>query len=438
MEKLTCERCCGNLVEINGTYYCWSCDAKYVMEDGELRLLKCKSCGGDLIDCGGHYKCDLCGARYEKAVPKKEVSAPAPAPKAEKPIQKPEPAKEFADRGKFRSDYEKIFAVKEAEEIITLAENLKSSGTEALNGVTELEDEDSCLNAIFAICARFFAAIGYLRHKTYNLNTFHQYTMKEKTFDEMMKSVDSFKNNMEKFSIIERTKKELEHICYLFLVEVLKICDETLTKLIAENAARVFTGSREKEDMEEYCPNILAVISFCEENMGTTQEELTEEYWEGHPEDYDELVYEKEMLEKEREKLRIEEKTAVYAEEKKVETVKREIKKLEKKWDEVWNRSTKLNFFQKKEKKLLKEEMLGITAQKNSIEEKLKQLEEETEKNIESIRSEYSKKEVDILNRIFDVEDELERNHYPGEETFVELFNSEMEKAQTEGETIWN
>ncbi|MBR3963242.1 MAG: hypothetical protein IKK14_06935 [Oscillospiraceae bacterium] len=432
MEKLTCKRCCGDLVEMNGTYYCWDCGAKYVRENGELRLLECENCGGELVDCGDHYECDLCGKRYEKAVPKPAPVVSAPAPKVEKPAPKPEQAKKFADRGKFRSDYEKIFVVEKAEEIITLAENLKSSGTEALNGVTKLEDEDSCLDAIFAVCARFFAAIGYLRHKTYELNNIRAYKMKEKTVDEMMKSIDSFRSNMEKFSIIERTKKELEHICARFLVEILKICDESLTKMIAERAARVFTGSTEKDSMEEYCPNILEIISFCEERMDTPQEELTEEYWEGHPEDYDDLVYEKEMLEKEREKLQIEEKTAVHAEEKKVETVKREIKKLEKKWEETWDRSEKLNFFQAKEKKRLKEEMLGIAAQRNSLEEKLKQFEEETEKNIDSIQSEYSKKEVDILNRIFAIEDELEMNHYPGEEPFVELLNSEIKKVGIE------
>ena len=135
------------------------------------------------------------------------------------------------------------------------------------------------------------------------------------------------------------------------------------------------------------------------------------------------------MLEKEREKLQMEEKTAVYAEKKKVETVKRELKRLEKKWEEVWDRSEKLNFFQAKEKKRLKEEMLGIAAQRNSLEEKLKQLEEETEKNIDSIQWEYSKKEVDVLDRIFDIEEELERNHYPSEDDFVELFNEEIKKA---------
>ena len=73
--------------------------------------------------------------------------------------------------------------------------------------------------------------------------------------------------------------------------------------------------------------------------------------------------------------------------------------------------------------------MLGIAAQRNSLEEKLKQLEEETEKNIDSIQWEYSKKEVDVLDRIFDIEDELERNHYPSEDDFVELFNEEIKKA---------
>lgn len=414
MEKLRCKRCGRDLEETKNGFYCKSCYAKYAVINGELQLLECKSCGGELSDHGDHYACNLCGKRYKKEV------------------LQPKPADEVSELGEFCSDYEKIFGVEKPEEIITLAENLKSSGTEALNSITKIEDMDLGLKSIFEICARFFAAIGYLRHKTYELNNIRAYKMKEKTVDEMMKSIDSLRSNMEKFSIIENTRRELEHICARFLVEILKICDESLTKMIAERAARVFTGSTEKESMEEYCPNILEIISFCKERMETPQEELTEEYWEDHPEDYDELVYEKEMLEKEREKLQQEEKIAVYAEEKKVETVKREIKKLEKKWEEVWDRSEKLNFFQAKEKKRLKEEMLGIAAQRNSLEEKLKQLEEETEKNIDSIQSEYSKKEVDILYRIFAIEDELEMNHYPGEELFVELLNSEIKKVGIE------
>ena len=71
MEKLKCKFCGGGeLVEMNGTYHCWDCGAKYVIENGELRLLKCKLCIGDLIDCGDHYECDLCGAKYEKHIEK--------------------------------------------------------------------------------------------------------------------------------------------------------------------------------------------------------------------------------------------------------------------------------------------------------------------------------------------------------------------------------
>ena len=78
MEKMSCKKCGGDLVEMNGIFYCWSCDAKYALINGEPRLLKCKICGGDVVDCGDHYECDFCGQRYKK---------PAPEPKAEKPAK---------------------------------------------------------------------------------------------------------------------------------------------------------------------------------------------------------------------------------------------------------------------------------------------------------------------------------------------------------------
>lgn len=348
MEKLRCKRCGRELEETKNGFYCKSCYVKYAVINGELQLLECKSCGGELSDHGDHYACNLCGKRYKKEV------------------LQPKLADEVSELGKFCSDCEKIFMVKETEEITALAEDLKASGTEALNRITEIEDMDLGIKSVFVICTRFLAAIKYLRHKTYTLNNISPYKMKEETIDEMMKSIDSFRKNMEMLSVTEEAISGLEHTCACFLIEILKICDESLTKMIAERAAGVFTGSTEKESMEEYCPNILEIISFCEERMETPQEEFTEEYWEGHPEDYDELVYEKEMLEKEREKLQQEEKIAIAAEEKRVGTVKREIKKLEKKWEAARDRSIRLNFFQKKEKKRLDEEMFGLTVQKKT------------------------------------------------------------------------
>ena len=51
------------------------------------------------------------------------------------------------------------------------------------------------------------------------------------------------------------------------------------------------------------------------------------------------------------------------------------------------------------------------------------------EKNTENIVAKYSKKDVDLLDRIFDIEEELEINHYPDEDDFVKIFNSEIKKA---------
>ena len=73
--------------------------------------------------------------------------------------------------------------------------------------------------------------------------------------------------------------------------------------------------------------------------------------------------------------------------------------------------------------------MFGLTVQKNNLKEKLKLREKEEEKNIDKITMKYSKIDVDVTDRIFDIEEELERNHYPDEDDFVRLFSSEIKKV---------
>ena len=435
MEKISCKKCGGDLIEMNGIFYCWSCDAKYALINGEPRLLKCKICGGDVIDGGDHYECELCGQRYKK---------PAPEPKPEPIVsvqEKPKEQKEISEWEKvFYKGYNSAFAVKTHEEAEKAIDVLEECYPKAVELIQNIEDDAEYVEACNKICAKFLGAVKFLAYQSFmksNSSEIFKIQAAAKTTQDMTekiklhtKALELINEDMQNDKVWDERRQKLSSLSAAFLVSIFEISgDHVFVKMVAERAVEIFTGSDEKEVKENHCPHIMGIIYGCDEDMEKSQEELTEEYWEGHPEDYDDLVYEKEMLEKEREKLQMEEKTAVYAEKKKVETVKREIKRLEKKWEEVWDRSEKLNFFQAKEKKRLKEEMLGIAAQRNSLEEKLKQLEEETEKNIDSIQWEYSKKEVDVLDRIFDIEEELERNHYPDEDDFVELFNEEIKKA---------
>ncbi len=72
MEKMSCKKCGGDLVEMNGIFYCWSCDKKYIIENGNLCALVCKNCDGNLLVKDDCYVCELCGQRYKK--PKPEVN----------------------------------------------------------------------------------------------------------------------------------------------------------------------------------------------------------------------------------------------------------------------------------------------------------------------------------------------------------------------------
>lgn len=424
MEKPTCKRCGGNLAEINGGFYCPSCGANYAAENGELRLLECKNCGGNLVDCSDRYECELCGARYEKTAEKTKT-----AKEPEDRITEEE--KKIALLEKFSSDYDRAFAAEKPEDVIAVAQSLESNAAEALELIDEIESEEIGMDAFWEVCAKFFGAMQFLKSKIYSDEPSRPYKMKEQTVDEMMKSLNSFTNNLKKFTEHTKSRNELEYICSCFLVEIYKNTgDEIYTKLVSERAAGMFTGGHEMYDFEKYCPDIAEVISFCEGKMETEQEELTAEYWEDHQEEFEGLNSEKALLEKERERLSTEEKRAVAAEKEKAQAAKKEYNDAEQKCYELSLQRSELKFFQKKKKEELYNESLRLVAKREELEKKMKNIGGQTEKNIEKIQSEYSKKDVALLEKIFDIERELERNHYPGEEQFVELFSAEMEKAE--------
>ena len=434
MEKLKCRFCDGgDLVEMNGTYYCWNCGAKYVKENGELRLLKCKLCIGDLIDCGDHYECDLCGEKYEKAVPKPEPKAekpapkpetvvPAPAPKMEKPAPKPEtvapaPAQKME---KHVPKPEPDSQNPQEEEKISweecLAEgcnalyninfpnmivNLKYAKLCYSNTILLIAKDESIKDAyyVFNIFITCFLAAFYHAYRYFNFH-FRDYQTTKK---DMNKTLDKY-------------IAQFLELIYACTGKVL------YTKMVTEKALALFAEFGEDS-------NSFKFFKVLEETVGEDQKEISAMYWENHPGKYEKLSAEKAELEKEKDEIKAEEEKGIEEEERKTEAIRKEIEAAAKKWNEAWNRSRRLNLFQKKEKKRLEEEMLGLTVQKNNLKEKLKLREKEEEKNIDKIIKEWAKKDTDLDDRIDKIETELVRNHYPDEDDFVSLFNSEIKKA---------
>lgn len=422
MEKLKCRFCDGgDLVEMNGTYYCWNCGAKYVKENGELRLLKCKLCIGDLIDCGDHYECDLCGEKYEKAVPKKEVSAPAPkvekpapkpepvvsapAPKVEKPVPKPEPdsqnPQEVEEIGWEECIAEGCNALYNIG-FPTMIVSLEHAKWCYLNTILLIAKDESIKNvySVFNVFITCFLAAFYHAYLYFNFH-FKDYLTLKKDIN-----------------------KDLDEYIAQF-IEQIYVCTRKAiyTKMVTEKALALYAEFGEDS-------NIFKFFKVLEGAVGEDQKEISAMYWEEHPGKYEKLSAEKAELEKERDEIKAEEEKGIEEEERKIEAIRKEIEAAEKKWNTAWNRKIRLNFFQKKEKKRLEEEMHETFVLKHNLEEKLKLREKEVEKNINKIIKEWAKKDTELCYRINNIEMELERNHYPFEDDFIEMFEREIRKVE--------
>ena len=438
MEKISCKKCGGDLIEMNGIFYCWSCDAKYALINGEPRLLKCKICGGDVVDCGDHYECELCGQRYKKPAPEPE---PVPAVPEETKKTEKEPS---AWEKVFCKGYNSAFAARTPEEATAAIAVLEECYPKAVELIQKIEDDTEYVEACNEICAKFFGAVKFLAYNSFmkdnSSEIFRIQTAAKKdikTAKDMEENIklhtrvlELIKEDMENDKVRHKRREKLSKLSSGFLVSILEISgDHVFVKMVAERAVEIFTGSNNKEVKEHHCPEIMGVVYGCDEGMEKSQEELTAAYWKIHPGKYEKLSAKKTELEKEREEIEAEEDKFVEEEKRKTEAIRKEIEAAEKKWDAARDRSKRLNFFQKKEKKRLEEEMFGLTVQKNNLKEKLKLREKEEEKNIDKITMKYSKIDVDVTDRIFDIEEELERNHYPDEDDFVRLFSSEIKKV---------
>jgi ATP-dependent Lon protease len=245
------------------------------------------------------------------------------------------------------------------------------------------------------------------------------------------RALELINEDMENNKVHHKRREKLSKLSSGFLVSIFEISnDHEFIKMVAERAVEIFTGSEKKEVKEQKCPHIMGVIYGCEENMEISQEKLTAAYWKYHPGKYKKLSAEKAMLEKETEKIKAEEEAAREKEERKTEAIRKEIEAAEKKWDTARHRSIRLNFFQKKEKKRLEEEMQEAFVLKHNLEEKLKLREKEVEKNINKIIKEWAKNDTELCDRIDNIEMELERNHYPFEDDFIEMFERKIRKVE--------
>lgn len=395
MEKLKCRFCDGgDLVEMNGTYHCWNCGAKYVKENGELRLLKCKLCIGDLIDCGDHYECDLCGEKYEKAVPKKEVSAPAPKPELDS--QNPQEEEKIGWEELLDKGCDALYDIGLPTLVVNL-EYAKACFSNIIILIGKNEPEENINHAFNKFVTEFLGAFYH---------AYLYFGFKLRDYPESRKSVLGSLD---------------ESIALCLRAIFIGTGNVLYTKMITERAYGLFSSISENS-------KILENIEIFEEVVGDQQKEINALYWEEHSKEFKELTEErnyhcriireyKELLDK------------AEAAKQETEKIRSEISGVRDCYHRAWNRSIRLNFFQKKEKKKLEKEMHLLVVSENNLKEKLKLCEKEEKKLTELVEKEREKANCSYT-RVYEIDFELDANHCPGEEEFVEMFERKIRKVE--------
>ncbi len=416
---MTCKYCCGELFEANGIFICRSCDKKYIVLNGEPAALVCKDCGGNLLDKGEYYVCELCGKRYKK--PQKDEKSSGETDINEKLWKE-----------KFYPAYDLAFGTENAEDVMNSAEILTEKAIAALDLIGEIKSEDAYGDAIDEISAKYLGAVYFLKRHSFHIEAEIKLPEKrKKTIAELMESMKEINRGMNDIRLSNQRADKLKSLSAAFLAKIYNISGDTVyLKMLGERTAGIFGSNNKFEDIEENCPEIAQMIHFCEDEMEYEQKDLTAEYWKNHREEFEKLTFEKVGLEKENERLEQEEKRAVAAEKKKLEAAKKELDDIKDRGWELQEEIDRLGFFRKKEKERLRKEQNELASAEKNLENKVKYMSAQEEKNIDKIMMEYSKKEVDVLDKIFEIEDELDINHYPGEENFTAMLRSEMEKAE--------
>ncbi len=359
--------------------------------------LTCRNCGGDLTDRGGYYECYYCGKRYEKTVPKPAPVVSAPAPKEEKPVPKPEEQKEeeigweeWLERG-----CEILYNMGFLNAVMSL-KNAETCYKNIIFLIYENEPEKDRIYAFNKFITVFLGA--YYRASLYFEFSFKEYTDNKKWLH-----------------------KKLDTSIALFLQTILVCTENALySKMVAERAYSVFDFLCEESD-------ILKHLKVLEEIIGDKQKEITSQYWEEHSKKLKKLIAERnslcEIVDEYNELL---DKAEIAKQE--AEKICSEISGVRDCYNRAWNRSIGLNFFQKKEKKKLEEEMHNLVVSENNLKEKLKLCEKEEEKINKRAEKKWEGAH-DSLLRINEIDSDLDANHYPGEEEFVEMFEKEIRKT---------
>ena len=353
--------------------------------------MTCKYCGGELFEDNGSFLCRSCDKKY--IVSGGELVAAVCKDcggnlldkgdcylcelcfrRYEKSSGK-EDMNERPWKEKFYPAYELAFSTEKAEDVINSAEILTEKAIAAVGLISEIKSDDAFEEALNEISAKYLGAVYFLRRHSYHSDVEFKIPKEgKKTLDDLMEIMEKINRGMEDIRLSNQRADKLKSLSSAFLVKIYNVTGDTVyLKMLGERAAGIFGSNRKFEDIEENCPEIAQIIHFCKDEMECSQEELTAEYWADHREKFEKLNSEKARLEEENERL----------------------------WKD-----------------------------QKDLENKAEYMEQHEEKNIGNIMMEYSEKEVDILDKIFEIEDELCINHYPGEEAFVEMLSSEMKKAQ--------
>ena len=121
---------------------------------------------------------------------------------------------------------------------------------------------------------------------------------------------------------------------------------------------------------------------------------------------------------------------AINERDRKTKEAEKAVAEAQKKYDDVTTSLYKLNFFQRKEKQRLLKESEILLVEKKNLEFKVKTVKGAGQKKVNEVLEKTNPRDSEIRTELEKLKKELERIHFPGEESFVVAVNEEKLKAR--------
>ncbi len=380
----------------------------------------CRNCGGELIEKNSYYECDCCGKRFPK-----EDSAPKNPAKKEQPKSEDDELITQLWRLSSAGSCCIVNSVEKGDDTLEAIQYFGENVLNALKNIGEFNTLEKRKEACSEFAADFIGNVMYLYHR----NIDYVETLLPKRGVAVTDA--EVKRDFEKLKVALKKQDEREQALFGCVLSVMKKIyertDAFFTKMVYERLYEVVAtlrGNKSQEAERE------AFLSKIDSEVRPYTKKLAEEYWSTHRSVQEIYLQKIASLEKEKKALDKILDDAINERDRKTKEAEKAVAEAQKKYDDVTTSLYKLNFFQRKEKQRLLKESEILLVEKKNLEFKVKTVKGAGQKKVNEVLEKTNPRDSEIRTELEKLKKELERIHFPGEESFVVAVNEEKLKAR--------